>query len=221
MMRFLACEPRRGARAPGSRPWRDGCWVPALEHPAFGLRLADVAWVGGQTRRRGCIRRPPISSTAVRRAHGSVSSSAGRSCVGDRGGESYISPEVQREASKGWACERDVELVLHEPEENVSGASMDGPVFNRLMGAYGAAGVAGTEGVRDRDGVQARRLATVRERGPAKERSRSVVVTNSTATGSPAATSPWVTCYLLRRRRRIGFARRPRCSCACERGSEG
>jgi site-specific DNA recombinase len=53
--------------------------------------------------------------------------------VGDRGGESYISPDVQRDAIKAWARERDVDLVLHEPEENVSGGSMDRPVFNRLM----------------------------------------------------------------------------------------
>jgi site-specific DNA recombinase len=53
--------------------------------------------------------------------------------VGDRGGESYISPDVQRQAIEGWAREREVELVLHEPEENVSGGSMDRPVFNRLM----------------------------------------------------------------------------------------
>src|SRR4051794_15054156 len=53
--------------------------------------------------------------------------------VGDRGGESYISPEVQRQAIESWAREREVELVLHEPEENVSGGSMDRPVFNRLM----------------------------------------------------------------------------------------
>jgi DNA invertase Pin-like site-specific DNA recombinase len=53
--------------------------------------------------------------------------------VGDRSGESYISPDVQRAALEGWAAERGVELVLHEPEENVSGATMDRPVFNRIM----------------------------------------------------------------------------------------
>src|SRR3954447_7051825 len=53
--------------------------------------------------------------------------------VGDRSGESYISPDVQRDAIENWARERDVELVLHEPEENVSGGSMDRPIFNRLM----------------------------------------------------------------------------------------
>jgi DNA invertase Pin-like site-specific DNA recombinase len=53
--------------------------------------------------------------------------------VGDRAGESYISPDVQRHALEAWATERGVELVLHEPEENVSGGTMDRPVFNRLM----------------------------------------------------------------------------------------
>lgn len=53
--------------------------------------------------------------------------------VGDRSGESYISPEVQRRAIESWAAERGVELVLHEPEENVSGGTMDRPVFNRIM----------------------------------------------------------------------------------------
>jgi site-specific DNA recombinase len=53
--------------------------------------------------------------------------------VGDRSGESYISPAVQRKALEGWAAERDVPLVVHEPEENVSGATMDQPVFNRIM----------------------------------------------------------------------------------------
>src|SRR5687767_1021420 len=54
--------------------------------------------------------------------------------VGDRSGESYISPDVQRQALEAWAAERDVELVVHEPEENVSGGTMDRPIFNRIMG---------------------------------------------------------------------------------------
>ena len=53
--------------------------------------------------------------------------------VGDRSGESYISPDVQRRAIEAWAAERGVELILHDPEENVSGATMDRPVFNRIM----------------------------------------------------------------------------------------
>jgi site-specific DNA recombinase len=53
--------------------------------------------------------------------------------VGDRGGESYISPDVQRRALESWAAERDIELVMHDPEENVSGATMDRPIFNQIM----------------------------------------------------------------------------------------
>jgi site-specific DNA recombinase len=53
--------------------------------------------------------------------------------VGDRSGESYISPDVQQRALERWAAERDVQLVLQEPEENVSGGTMDRPVFNRIM----------------------------------------------------------------------------------------
>jgi DNA invertase Pin-like site-specific DNA recombinase len=53
--------------------------------------------------------------------------------VGDRSGESYISPDVQRRALESWAAERGIELVMHPPEENVSGATMDRPIFNRIM----------------------------------------------------------------------------------------
>jgi DNA invertase Pin-like site-specific DNA recombinase len=53
--------------------------------------------------------------------------------VGDRSGESYISPDVQRHAIEAWAAERGVELVVHEPEENVSGGTMDRPIFNLVM----------------------------------------------------------------------------------------
>jgi site-specific DNA recombinase len=53
--------------------------------------------------------------------------------VGDRSGESYISPDIQRNALEAWAVERGVDLVVHEPEENVSGGTMDRPVFNRIM----------------------------------------------------------------------------------------
>jgi DNA invertase Pin-like site-specific DNA recombinase len=57
----------------------------------------------------------------------------GISRVGDRSGESYISPDVQRRALEAWAAERGVDLVLHAREENVPGATMDRPVFNRIM----------------------------------------------------------------------------------------
>jgi DNA invertase Pin-like site-specific DNA recombinase len=53
--------------------------------------------------------------------------------VGDRSGESYISPDIQRRALEAWAAERGVELHVHDPEENVSGATMDRPIFNRIM----------------------------------------------------------------------------------------
>ena len=53
--------------------------------------------------------------------------------MGDRSGESYISPDVQRTALERWAAERGVELVRHDPEENVSGATMDRPIFNAIM----------------------------------------------------------------------------------------
>jgi DNA invertase Pin-like site-specific DNA recombinase len=53
--------------------------------------------------------------------------------VGDRSGESYISPDIQRKALVSWAAAREVLLVVHDPEENVSGATMDRPVFNQIM----------------------------------------------------------------------------------------
>jgi DNA invertase Pin-like site-specific DNA recombinase len=53
--------------------------------------------------------------------------------VGDRSGESYISPAVQESSLRGWAAHRGVGLVVHPPEENVSGGTMDRPVFNRVM----------------------------------------------------------------------------------------
>src|SRR3954449_1868438 len=53
--------------------------------------------------------------------------------VGDRSGESYISPDLQRRSIEVWAAERGVEVIFHEPEENVSGGTMYRPVFNRLM----------------------------------------------------------------------------------------
>lgn len=58
--------------------------------------------------------------------------------VGDRSGESYISPREQLQAAKRWQ-ERQTEegntWILREnpPEENVSGGTMDRPIFNRIM----------------------------------------------------------------------------------------
>lgn len=53
--------------------------------------------------------------------------------VGDRSGASYISPSIQRQALERWAEARSVELTLHDPEENVSGGSMNRPIFNDIM----------------------------------------------------------------------------------------
>lgn len=53
--------------------------------------------------------------------------------VGDRSGESYISPEVQRKAIT--ECAKRLGLVLREnpPEQNESGGTMDRPVFQQIM----------------------------------------------------------------------------------------
>lgn len=53
--------------------------------------------------------------------------------VGDREGDSYISPEVQVRAINKIAREKDLTVVMHEPEENVSGGTMDRPIFNEIM----------------------------------------------------------------------------------------
>ncbi len=53
--------------------------------------------------------------------------------VGDRSGASYISPDIQRQAIERWALARGATIVIHEPEENVSGGSMDRPIFNAIM----------------------------------------------------------------------------------------
>lgn len=53
--------------------------------------------------------------------------------VGDRSGASYISPDLQRQAIEGWAKARGVELVMSAAEENVSGGTMDRPIFNAIM----------------------------------------------------------------------------------------
>lgn len=53
--------------------------------------------------------------------------------VGDRSGESYISPDVQGGAIERLCEQRGLSLRLHEPEENVSGGTMDRPIFNEVM----------------------------------------------------------------------------------------
>jgi len=53
--------------------------------------------------------------------------------VGGRGGEGFISPEVQEQSILDWAKRNRREVVLQPRELNVSGGTMDRPVFNRLM----------------------------------------------------------------------------------------
>jgi len=53
--------------------------------------------------------------------------------VGDRDGESFISPEVQEKAILEWAKRNDRQVIIRKPELNVSGGTMDRPVFNELM----------------------------------------------------------------------------------------
>lgn len=53
--------------------------------------------------------------------------------VGDRSGESYISPDVQAAAITKLAAEKGLRLRLNEPEENESGGTMDRPIFNQVM----------------------------------------------------------------------------------------
>jgi site-specific DNA recombinase len=53
--------------------------------------------------------------------------------VAGRGGESFISPDIQRERIEAWASLHSARLVWHEPELDVSGGRMDRPVFARIM----------------------------------------------------------------------------------------
>src|SRR4051812_25215275 len=53
--------------------------------------------------------------------------------VGDRKGDSYISPRDQEKRIRQVAKERGLTVVMHAPEENVSGGTMNRPVFNRIM----------------------------------------------------------------------------------------
>jgi DNA invertase Pin-like site-specific DNA recombinase len=53
--------------------------------------------------------------------------------VGDRSGESYISPDVQRAAIERWSETSHNAVVIFEPEENQSGGTMDRPIFNRIL----------------------------------------------------------------------------------------
>lgn len=53
--------------------------------------------------------------------------------VGGRKGEGFISPDVQEQAILDWAERNGREVVMHPHELNVSGGTMDRPVFNELM----------------------------------------------------------------------------------------
>ncbi len=53
--------------------------------------------------------------------------------VAGRTGESFISPEVQRERIDGWAKAHGHSLFWHDPELDVSGGTMKRPVFEQIM----------------------------------------------------------------------------------------
>jgi DNA invertase Pin-like site-specific DNA recombinase len=53
--------------------------------------------------------------------------------VAGREGESFISPQVQRERIESWAQAHEHTLTWHEPELDVSGGTMSRPVFDRIM----------------------------------------------------------------------------------------
>ena len=64
--------------------------------------------------------------------------------VGDRAGkDSYVSPEIQRKALERWAADKGAGLILLDAEENVSGGTMDRPIFNRIMAGIRAGGYGG------------------------------------------------------------------------------
>lgn len=53
--------------------------------------------------------------------------------IGDRTGESYQTVEVQKKTIEQWAKAKDLRVVFFEPEENVSGGSMNRPILNEVM----------------------------------------------------------------------------------------
>ncbi|MBS1878236.1 MAG: recombinase family protein, partial [Actinobacteria bacterium] len=53
--------------------------------------------------------------------------------VGGREGDGFISPEVQEKAIRDWAERNKVDVVMEPHELNVSGGTMDRPIFNQLM----------------------------------------------------------------------------------------
>jgi DNA invertase Pin-like site-specific DNA recombinase len=52
--------------------------------------------------------------------------------------DGFISPQVQEDAIGEWAQRSGVEVVIHEPELNVSGGTMNRPVFNAILRAIAA-----------------------------------------------------------------------------------
>jgi site-specific DNA recombinase len=53
--------------------------------------------------------------------------------VGGRSGDGFISPGVQEHAIRQWGDRNGVEVVVQPHELDVSGGTMDRPVFNRIM----------------------------------------------------------------------------------------
>jgi DNA invertase Pin-like site-specific DNA recombinase len=53
--------------------------------------------------------------------------------VGARGGEGFISPDVQERAIRDWSERTGAEVVLEPHELNVSGGTMERPVFGEIM----------------------------------------------------------------------------------------
>jgi site-specific DNA recombinase len=53
--------------------------------------------------------------------------------VAGRGGDSFISPSVQRERIESWAQAHGTLVTWHEPELDVSGGTMSRPIFDRIM----------------------------------------------------------------------------------------
>ena len=54
--------------------------------------------------------------------------------VDGRRGESFISPEVQERAIRDWAARNSTEVIIERHELDVSGGTMDRPVFNEILG---------------------------------------------------------------------------------------
>lgn len=53
--------------------------------------------------------------------------------VGDREGEGFISPDVQEGAIRAWSERTGVPVVIERHELNVSGGTMERPIFNEIM----------------------------------------------------------------------------------------